>query len=173
MKQSTQPNSSSKTPLITYLILALLGTLMFVVQIVLAVFTNVELVTVLIIVTATVFGWKSLMSVYIFVALELLFHGIGLWNIMYLYVWALLVVIVMLTRRFATPLMNAILAAFFGLFFGTLCSVPYFVSGGVAVGVGWIIKGIPYDIIHCVANFILVYFALPPLIRVLKKVIKN
>ena len=169
MKQSTQPNSSSKTPLKALLLLALLGTLMFVVQIVLAVFTNVELVTALIIVTATVFGWKSLISVYIFVVLELLFHGIGLWNIMYLYVWSILVVIVMLTRRFATPFINAIIAAFFGLFFGTLCSIPYFVSGGVVVGVGWIIQGIPYDIIHCVANFILVYLAFTPCIKVLKK----
>ncbi len=169
MKRSTQQVSRPKTPLRTYLILALLGTLMFVVQIALAVLPNVELVSVLIIVTATVFGMKSLISVYIFVALELLFHGIGLWNIMYLYVWAILVVAVMLTRRFATPLLNAILAAFFGLFFGTLCSLPYFVTDGVAVGIGWIIQGIPYDIIHCVANFILVYFAFTPCIEALKK----
>ncbi len=169
MKQSTQ----SASPLKTYLILTLLGSLMFVTQVALAVLPNIELVSVLIIVTATVFGWKSFISVYIFVLLELFFHGIGLWNIMYIYVWAVLVVLVMLTRRFATPLINAIIAAFFGLFFGMLCSVPYFVIGGIAGGVGWIIKGIPYDIIHCIANFILVYFAFTPLLNVLKNTTKN
>lgn len=173
MKQSTLSDSQAKTPLRTYLLLALLGALMFVVQIALAVLPNVELVSVLIMVTATVFGWKSLISVYIFVVLELLFHGIGIWNIMYLYVWAVLVILVMLTRRFATPQINAIIAAFFGLFFGTLCSVPYFLTTGIGGGIGWIISGIPYDIIHCVANFILVYFAFTPLLNVLKKTSKN
>lgn len=173
MKRYTQQVSPPKTPLATHIVLALLGALMFAVQIALAVLPNIELVSVLIMATATVFGLKSLISVYIFVVLELLYHGIGIWNVMYLYVWAILVIAVMLTRRYATPLLNAILAAFFGLFFGTLCSLPYFITGGVSAGLVWIIQGIPYDIIHAVSNFLFVFLAFSPLLKVLKKALKK
>ncbi len=171
MKQSIQSGLSHKLRLREWLALTLLGVTMFVVQIVLAFFANIEMVSTLIIVVTTVFGWKALISVYIFAFLEIMFHGLGIWNVMYLYVWAILVVIVMLIRRFATPIINAITAAFFGLFFGCLCSVPYFVTAGIAGGIAWIISGIPYDLIHCVANFVFTLLAVNPLIRALKKAI--
>lgn len=173
MKQFIKPAVPHRKNLRELLVLTLLGVLLFVVQVALAVLPNVEFVTALIIVIATVFGAKSLISVYVFAGLEIMVYGLGVWNIMYIYVWAILAGIVMLTRRFATPLINAILAAFFGLFFGCLCSIPYFIVGGPAMGIPWIIQGIPYDLIHCIANFILVFFSFNPLVRVLEKSIKN
>lgn len=169
MKQSTQ----SASPLKTYLILTLLGSLMFVGKLILAPLANVEPVTLLIMVITTYFGWKAIASVYIYVFLEITFFGLGIWNVTYLYVWAVLVIIVMLTRKFATPLLNAIIAAFFGLFFGMLCSVPYFITLGFSGAIGWIISGIPYDIIHCLANFAFALLAWKPLVKALKKVLKK
>lgn len=173
MKQSTQPNLSLKNTLFKWILLTLFGVLMFVGKWLLSPLANIEPVTLLIMVITTCFGWSALASVYIYVLLEILYFGFGLWNAMYLYVWAILVVIVMLTRRFANPIINAIIAAFFGLFFGTLCSAPYFIMLGPVGALTWIIKGIPYDIIHCVANFIIVFLAWWPLVKVLKKVVKN
>lgn len=173
MKRSTQLDLRVKNKLFVWILLAVLGALMFVAKWILSPLANIEPVTLLIMVITTFFGWRALASVYIYVFLEILFYGIELWNFMYLYIWAILVVIVMLTRRFATPLINAIIAAFFGLFFGTLCSLPYFVLTGVAGGISWIISGIPYDIIHCVSNFLFVFLAFSPLIKVLKKVLKK
>ena len=172
MKQSTQQNLSLKSTLFKWILLAIFGGLMFVGKMLLAPLANIEPVTLLIMVITTCFGWSALASVYIYATLEILYFGFGIWNVMYLYVWAILVVIVMLTRKFATPLMNAIIAAFFGLFFGVLCSAPYFIMLGPAGAVTWIMGGIPYDIIHCVANFIFVFLVFSPLVRVLKKVIK-
>ncbi len=173
MRQFIQSDSLHKKPLFKYVLLSILGVLMFVGKLCLAPLANIEPVTLLIMVITTYFGWWALGSVYIYVSLEILFFGLGIWNVMYLYVWAILVVVVMLTRRFATPFINAIIAAFFGMLFGFLCSLPYFLTLGFSGGVAWIIAGIPYDIIHCVSNFILVFLAFSPLIKVLQKVTKN
>ncbi len=171
--QSTQSDSQAKKRLYEWILLAMLGALMFVGKMILAPLANIEPVTLLIMVTTTYFGWKAIASVYIYVFLEIVFFGLGIWNVMYLYVWAVLVLLVMLTRKFATPLLNAIIAAFFGLFFGVLCSIPYFITLGFSGAIGWIISGIPYDIIHCIANFLFVFLAFSPLVKVLKKVVKN
>lgn len=171
MKQFTQSASRAKTRLKDWLALTLLGVTMFVAQLALAVLANVELVSVLIIAVATVYGLRALVSVYVFAFLEIVFHGLGIWNVMYLYVWAILVVVVMLIRRFSTPFINAVAAGFFGLLFGLFCSVPYFVTTGIAGGTAWIISGIPYDLIHCVSNFVITLLAVNPLIRALKKAI--
>ncbi len=172
MKQSILRDSHHKLTLFHYILLAILGVLMFVGKLVLAPLANIEPVTLLIIVITTCFNWYSLFSVYIYVGLEIIFFGLGIWNIMYLYVWAILVVLIMLTKKFATPLINAIIAAFFGLFFGVLCSLPYFITLGFAGGITWIISGIPYDIVHCIANFLFVFLAFSPLVKALKKVLK-
>lgn len=161
-----------KKPLYKWVVLALMGALLFVVQVALSLLPNVELVTAIIIVITTCFGWSSLVSVYIFVILEIIYYGFGIWNVKYLYMWAILVVIIMLTHKFANSIINAVIAAFYGLFFGTLCAIPYFFTLGAGGAIAWIISGIPYDIIHCVANFILVYFSFSPMLSALKKVIK-
>ena len=59
----------------------------------------------------------------------------------------------------------AIIAAFFGLFFGLLCSFPYLVTGGIAMAFSWWITGIPFDISHCVFNFLIVLVLFRPLDR--------
>ena len=173
MQQSTQSASKPRKILFEWILLSILGALMFVGKLILSPLANIEPVTLLIMVITTCFGWRALASVYIYVALEIVFYGLGIWNIMYLYVWAVLVLVVMLTRRFVDPLINAIIAAFFGLFFGTLCSLPYFILTGVAGGITWIISGIPYDIIHAVSNFLFVFLAFSPLLNVLKRINKN
>ena len=174
MKLFTQPNScpKEKTPLRQWICLAGLGVVRFVGKWALSPLANIEPVSLLIIVIATIFGWKALASVYIYVFLEIVFYGFGIWNAMYLYVWVILLVAIMLTRHFANPILNAVISGFFGLFFGVFCSIPYFITAGVGGGLAWIISGIPYDLIHCVANFFLALFCSAPLINSLKKVIK-
>lgn len=66
----------------------------------------------------------------------------------------------------------AILSAMFGLFFGALSALPYLFIGGVPMAVTWWIAGIPYDMVHCVSNFILCTVLFSPLRAVLAK-LKN
>ena len=98
--------------------------------------------------------------------LEGITYGFGIWWFMYLYVWTILWAIVMLLgRQPRSSLFWAIIAAFFGLFFGLLCSFPYLVTGGIAMAFSWWITGIPFDISHCVFNFLIVLVLFRPLDR--------
>ncbi|MBO5210905.1 MAG: hypothetical protein J6B80_03140 [Clostridia bacterium] len=132
-----------------------MGVLMYVSQVIMAPLTNIELVSFLIIITARRFGFKSLISVYIFAFLEIMTYGIAIWNVMYLYVWAILVLIVILFRKIGNVILYTVISGLFGILFGTLCSVPYFMTGGISMGVAWIISGFSFDITHCIGNVVL------------------
>ena len=64
---------------------------------------NIEPVSLFVMLFAVVFGRKALYPVYVYVAMEILFYGIGTWNIMYLYIWALLALAAMAARKSAVP----------------------------------------------------------------------
>ena len=148
-------SQSHRLKLVELLILVLMGVLMYVSQVIMAPLTNIELVSFLIIITARRFGFKSLISVYIFAFLEIMTYGIAIWNVMYLYVWAILVLIVILFRKIGNVILYTVISGLFGILFGTLCSVPYFMTGGISMGVAWIISGFSFDITHCIGNVVL------------------
>lgn len=143
------------------ILLTFLGVLMYVSQVILAWLPNIEIVTVLIIVTTCLFGVKALCSVYIFAICEIATYGLGLWSINYLYVWTVLVLIVILIKKVESKEIFALTAGIYGLCFGTLCSIPYFFMG-VTAGIANIISGFWFDILHCVGNLITVYFLYEP-----------
>lgn len=133
---------------------------------------NVELVTLLIILYTLFLGWKAVIAVFAFVGVECLVWGLGIWTVMYLYIWPLLVLLTLLLRRQKSVWVFSILSGLFGLFFGAFCSIPYLFIGGPHMALTWWISGIPYDIIHCISNFILCMVLFTPLRAALKK-IKN
>ena len=135
----------------------------------LAFLPNVELVTLLFILYTLTFGRKVLFVVPAFILLEGTIYGFGLWWVMYLYTWPLLVFITWLFRKQESVLFWSVLSGVFGLMFGALCSIPYFIGGGAAAGFAWWIAGIPYDILHCVANFIICLILFVPLRGILHK----
>lgn len=149
---------------------ALLGAIYFVAQVSLSFLPNIELVTVLLFATAIVIGARTFFPLYVFVVLEGLVYGFGLWWIMYLYVWAVPVIIVLLFRRAQSIMLITVSAGVFGLCFGALCAAPYIFIGGPAYALTWWISGIPYDILHCIGNVVTVLVLLKPLIKILKSV---
>ena len=146
---------------------------MYVSQVVMSQLPNIEVVTILIIVTTSVFGVKALASIYIFVICEILTYGVSIWSINYLYVWAILCFAVLLTKKFSDRLLLTILAGIFGIAFGTLCSIPYFIIGGVSGGFAYIIQGFWFDIIHCIGNLTLTFLLYTPLKEILQKSTKK
>ncbi|MDD3368484.1 MAG: hypothetical protein PHP50_06270 [Lachnospiraceae bacterium] len=133
----------------------------------LAFLPNVELVSFFIILYTVIFGnwiWPILV---VFLALEGLLNGFGLWWIMYAYVWPLLALAAFLCRKQKSTWFYSVLSGFFGLFFGGLCSFTYLFFGGVRTAFAWWIAGISYDLIHCVSNFILCLLLFRPLQRAL------
>lgn len=138
----------------------------------LAVIPNVELVTLLIILFTLFFGPKIIYVIAVFVLLEGVLYGFGVWWIMYLYVWPLLAFITWLLRKQESVWSFATVSGIFGLMFGAMCSIPYFFIGGWKMGVSWWIAGIPYDIIHGASNFILCMVLFVPLRKILNRLNK-
>lgn len=147
------------------LVLSLLGALMFGAKVAMAVLPNIEPVSLLILVYTAVFGKKALYPVVIYVGLEFLLWGIGLWNLNYLYVWPLFWLLCLALRRMESRWGWAILSGAFGLGFGLLCAPVYCLTGGWAFGLSWWISGIPFDLLHCAGNFCLALVLSGPLTR--------
>ena len=154
-------------------VLALFAALMIALQVAMASLPNIELVTLLIILCTLHFGYKAIFAVSVFVLVEGLIYGINMWFINYLYVWPLLVLIVLPLRKESNLVLWTVLAGIYGLMFGTLCSIPYFITGGFAAGIAYIVAGIPFDLAHCIGNIVSVLVLFPPLDRLLYRCLRN
>ena len=146
-----------------------LGALTFALQVAMAILPNIEPVSLLVMLFAAVFGWKSLYPVYVFVAMEILFYGFSTWNLYYFYIWAILAVAAVIMRRQTQPLVWAILSAVFGLAFGALCGITDIFIGGWEFAVAKWISGIPFDLLHCGGNFVMALILWKPLYGLLSK----
>ena len=131
---------------------------------------NIEVVTLLFIVYTIFYGRKTILLAIGFTAIECLLKGFNIWSFMYLYIWPLLIIIVFYANsKKVGYVFYCILSGFFGLFFGMFCSIPYLFIGGWSMAVTWWIAGIPYDIIHCICNFVLCLLLFKPLCNIMSK----
>ena len=144
---------------------AILGAMTFAAKMAMSQFPNTEPVSLLVMLLAVCFGWKGLYAVYLYVLLEFAMWGLGLWSVCYLYVWLILFALAWLFRRMESPLGWAVLSGCFGLLFGALCALVYWVTGGWAAAVSWWISGIPMDLVHGVGNFAIALVLFKPLRR--------
>ncbi len=141
---------------------------------------NIELTTFWLIMFTLFFGKKVTFVVPVFILLEGCMYGFGSWWIMYLYTWPLLVLIAWMFRKQDSVWFWSILSAVFGLLFGFFCSFPYavigFVDGGIRgglyAGFTWWVAGIPFDLIHGIANFVLMLVLYRPVSTVMYKIRK-
>ena len=164
---------NKKLPLGEITLFGVLGAITFALQVAMSGLPNIEPVSLLVLVYAVVFGRKCLYPIYVFVVMEILFFGIQMWNINYLYIWALLALAAWFLRDMKHPLAWAVLAAAFGLLFGLLCAPVYWVTGGWGAAVSWWIAGIPLDLVHCAGNFTAALFLLKPCLVVLERLKKQ
>ena len=159
-----------KLPLKELVLLALFGAFIFALKVIMEILPNIEPVSLLLMVFTYRFRLKALIPAYIFVGLDLLLHGFNIWNIMYLYVWAILVFIVLPFKRIRKGWFFAILSGVYGMLFGTLCSIPFFIAFGHEFAFSWILSGLPFDLLHCFGNFVLAFWLYIPLTNVLEKI---
>lgn len=152
---------------------AMLGALLFGLKMALAALPNIEPVSLLIMLYAVCFGWKSLFAVYLYIFLEIAIWGIGLWNIAYFYIWLILFIVARLFSRMQSRLGWAVLSGSFGLFFGGFCSLVYWAVGGWAFALSWWIAGIPMDLLHGTGNFVLALILFCPSRRQLSRLIQK
>ena len=145
-----------------------LGALTFAAKYAMSALPNIEPVSLMVMLFAVTFGIKALFPIYLYVGMEILFFGLGLWNFNYLYIWAILAVIAWFVRRMEHPLGWAMLSGVYGLLFGLLCAPVDAVIGGFAyAGAKWV-SGIPFDLLHCGGNFIIALVLFDPLRKLLE-----
>lgn len=146
-------------------------------KIVMASIPNVELTTFWVVLFSLCMRRQTLFAIPIFILIEGAMYGFGLWWVMYLYSWPLLSFFAWKMRNMKSALSWSIFSGIFGLCFGALCSIPYFIIGtaseglrsGLTTGFAWWIAGIPFDLIHGVSNFFLMLALYHPVRRILNK----
>ena len=146
-----------------------LGSLTFGAKVAMSGLPNIEPVSLMVILFAVVFGWKGLYPMYLYVLMEVMLYGINLWNINYLYIWAVLFGAAIIMRRLKNPLLWAALSGVFGMAFGLLCSPVYMAIGGFDYGIRWWLTGLVFDVTHAVGNFTIALVLFTPLRRLLTR----
>lgn len=153
--------------------MGLLGAILLVGQLAMSPLPNIEPVTTLIIIYTLIYKKKVFFSIYIFVLLEGLIFGFGIWWVSYLYIWSILALLVLALHRLHSAVLWAVVSGAFGLLFGALCAIPYLISGGPGAAFAYWSAGIPYDILHCGGNFVLTLALYKPLTLLLKKLARS
>lgn len=131
---------------------------------------NIELTSFWVIMFTLFFGRKILFVIPAFILIEGCMFGFGIWWVMYLYAWPLLALLTGIFRKQENVVFWAVLSGLYGLFFGALCAVPYIVNAsfnggirsGLYAGFTWWVAGIPYDLLHCAGNFVLMMVLYKP-----------
>lgn len=150
-----------------------MGALLFAVQAALSGLPNVETVTLLIILFASVYGRDVFYAIAVFNLCELVMWGFGLWWISYLYVWNILAALTMLLKRFMgeDAVLWAAFSAVFGLAFGAFFSIAY-IPVSLSTAYGYWLSGLSWDIWHGICNFVIMLVLYKPLNSALKSIKK-
>ena len=155
-------------PLAQVALFGVLAALTFGMKVAMSWLPNIEPTSLMVMLFGVLFGKKALYPIYVYVAMEILVYGIQDWSINYLYVWPLLALAAWLLRAMRNPLGWAVLSGAFGLLFGLLCAPVKLAIGGPGYALSWWAAGIPYDIAHCVGNFVLALVLFVPLRKLLE-----
>ena len=134
---------------------------------------NIHPVTLLLILCVKVYGAGAFYPAFAFALIEIAIYGLGMWSSTYLYIWPLITAAALLFRKTDSRLFWALFAGISGLCFGILTALQTFVLFGFKSGVAYWVAGIGYDIVHCVSNFIIVFFLYEPLLKLMKKLRKE
>lgn len=159
--------------------IALIGMMIAVIEVckfALAGVPNVELTTFWIIMFTLYLGNRIFYVIPAFILIEGAVYGFHIWWIMYLYAWPMLALATMLLRKKNTYFGSAMISCVFGLLFGLLCSIPYIFTGavdggllnGFRVAFSWWVAGIPWDLVHGIANLIIMLVLYYPISKAMQ-----
>lgn len=139
-----------------------------------AIFPNIHLTGMFIMLMTLLFRTKALIPLYIYVFIMGITNGFNPWWVPYLYIWAVLWGMTMLIPRKLpdkiAALVYPIVCALHGFLYGTIYAPAQALLFGLDLRqtVAWIINGIPFDIIHGGSNFFMGLLLLP-LLRILRR----
>lgn len=148
-------------------IFAMLGTMMFLSDLIMEGLPNIHLLGMFIATFTIVFRAKALFPIYVYVFLLGLSAGFNAWWAPYLYLWPILWGLIMLIpRKLPRPVFFVLVHAvtvLHGLAFGALYAPAQALMYGLDFKnmLRWIAAGISFDILHAVGNFVFGFFIYP------------
>ena len=156
----------------------MLGTLMFLGDLIMEVFPNVHFVGALCVTYAVVFRFKALIPIYIYVLMNGLYGGFSLWWMPYTYIWLPLWGVAMLIPRRLSPKVRCviypIITAIHGFAFGILYAPAQALMFNLDWRglLAWIASGLYFDLMHGVSNFAMGFLVFP-LSELFKKLLRT
>jgi len=158
----------------TWVLIALLASILTISKEILVFLPNIEIVSFLLIVyTHSLPTSMVYMIALIFCFIQIMLYGIGLWTPMYFILWPLLILLTkLLKNNLKTESQLAVFNALFGLCFGFMTSIPYFI---IDFKMGWagFLRGIPFDLIHCIGNYLVMLVLYQPSMKVINTLLKR
>ena len=139
------------------ILFGMLGGLTAAMQMALSFIPNIEVVTLLIILFSLIYKRKTLYIVFTFVTLMGLLHGFGLWWFGYVILWPLLSLLTVFLREKFINIVFTINTIRLLFLFGFFYAIPYAVFGGFNTGLSYWISGIPYDMVHGLGNYFIMF----------------
>ena len=171
MRLSLNTQSKMKITAKDITMIALMVAVIEVSKVAMAQIPNVELTSFWIIMFGLYFGRRIFYVIPVFIIIEGVMFGFGLWWIMYMYAWPILGLVTLIMRKGSNTVWDwSIVSGIFGLLFGFLCAIPYIFISGVKGAFAWWIVGIPWDLIHGIANFAIMFVLYGPMKRVMTKI---
>ena len=147
---------------------------MFVSKVAMEALPNIHPVAMLTIAYTLVYRSKALIPLYVFVMLNGVFAGFGIWWMPYLYIWTILWGITMLIPKNLPKRLGCVvyptLCALHGLAFGILYAPAQALFFGLNFEqtVAWVMAGLGFDIVHMIGNFAIGMLIIP-ISEILKK----
>ena len=126
---------------------------------------NIEPVSFLIVLYTLEFPRETPGAIAVFLMLQGVLYGFGIWWAMYLYVWFILMGAAWLLRRMDSAFLWAVVSGLFGLCFGGLCALVSLFARDPAFALAWWISGLPYDALHAGGNFVVMLLLYRPMRR--------
>ena len=140
-----------------YTLIALLSAILVISKELFAFLPNIEFVSFFLLIYTQLLPLNIVISIsIIFCFIQVILYGFGLWTPVYFVLWPSFTFLsYILKKQINTENKAAIYNALFGLTFGFFNSIPYFLMD---FPFGWagFLRGIPYDLIHCIGNYIIV-----------------
>jgi energy-coupling factor transport system substrate-specific component len=136
--------------------MALMGTLMVVLQVARRFLPNIEPVSFLVILSALAFGWDTIWAVLVFVFAEGMIYGfMPSWWVGYLIIWPGLCALAIAFKKslLANNMRRSLFSGAFGLCFGLLYAIGNIPFIGLYGAFGYWVAGLPFDALHMAGNY--------------------
>ena len=86
--------------------------------------------------------------------------------------WSILAILVLMLKSQESLAVWCTLSGAFGLSYGFLFAIPYFIAGGPAAGFAYWVAGIPFDLLHGCGNVLVMLVLYKPMTALFQRLVR-